>query len=428
MSELAEYLGDLCSRPVELVPDLESILQGGPSAAGPTSSIPVSGASTVPATAPPRAVSPAPAPAPAPKSEFKKLILANQIPALDPVIISAPLPPNPVIACPICNEANSTEFIYCANESCLNVIQPGSRYCYACNGLVPVMRVSARIVDINQLYPARHEVPKLPAIHPNTVNFCAYCGATIRGSLLYARWMALYAYLKGHQTQAVVLGIVAVVLTVWLATSALDGAESEAKSTSAPVASATTPLATPTLASILAAVAETTVTPIPTPAPAPTLAPVPTHIPEPTPPPTASPTATPEPTPTDTPDPTPTPTAIPTATPEPTLTPTPSSTPTRTPTLRPTPTRTPTLAPTSTPTPTPAPTATPTPVPLTTYTNQDPNAGYRIGIPPGWRDQCRRAGRQRFGLATVRPCSGSPSRNSRGISPKNDLFEEHRAS
>ena len=52
VSELAEYLGDLCSRPVELVPDLESILQGGPSAAAPTSSIPMSVASTVPATAP----------------------------------------------------------------------------------------------------------------------------------------------------------------------------------------------------------------------------------------------------------------------------------------------------------------------------------------------------------------------------------------
>ena len=136
VSELAEYLGDLCSRPVELVPDLESILQGGPSAAAPTSSIPMSVASTVPATAPPPAVSPTPTPAP--KSEFKKLILANQIPTLDPVIISAPLPTNPVIVCSQCNEANSAEFIYCANESCLNVIQPGSHYCYACNGSVPV--------------------------------------------------------------------------------------------------------------------------------------------------------------------------------------------------------------------------------------------------------------------------------------------------
>ena len=136
VGELAVYLGDLCSRPVELVPDLESILQGGPSAAAPTSSTPVSVASTVPATPPPPAVSHTPTPAP--KSEFKKLILANQIPALDPVIISPPLPMNPVIACPQCNEANSTEFIYCANESCLNVIQPGSHYCYACNGLVPV--------------------------------------------------------------------------------------------------------------------------------------------------------------------------------------------------------------------------------------------------------------------------------------------------
>ena len=83
-------------RPVELVPDLESILQGGPSAVVPTSSIPVPAASTVPATAPPPPLSPAPAP----KSEFKELILANQIPALDPVIISAPLPANPVINCP----------------------------------------------------------------------------------------------------------------------------------------------------------------------------------------------------------------------------------------------------------------------------------------------------------------------------------------
>ena len=125
-------------------------------------------------------------------------------------------------------------------------------------------------------------MPSCQQAIPNTANFCAYCGATIVDRRLYA-WMGAICLPESHQTQAVVLGIVAVVFTVWFAS---EGVGRGGESTPTPVLSASLPLPTPTLPSILEATGnDRDTSPAAVPVPTPTLTPAPPHTPEPTPPP-----------------------------------------------------------------------------------------------------------------------------------------------
>ena len=116
VAELATYLAELCYRPVEQVPDLESVLQGVPPTPMPAS----------PAV-------PMPARPPAAESEYRKLIQTGQGSAS----VSPTSVPNPVLTCPKCHRISSPELIYCAVETCAAVLHPGSRKCKACQSSVP---------------------------------------------------------------------------------------------------------------------------------------------------------------------------------------------------------------------------------------------------------------------------------------------------
>ena len=124
VAELATYLAEFCSRPVEQVPDLESILQG----------------------VPPTPI-PAPAQSPTAESEYRKLIQTGQVSASAPVI--PPPVPNQILTCPKCHRVTSPELIYCAIENCAAVLHPGSHTCQVCRSSVPVKALFCTECGVN---------------------------------------------------------------------------------------------------------------------------------------------------------------------------------------------------------------------------------------------------------------------------------------
>ena len=151
VAELSDYLAELCSLPVEQVPDLESILLHGSSThAGDRPAIgalPAPDAHT--GTPPPlvtesgyrrllqtqQASAPVPPPPPAP-------VMPDQSNAHDQLAVSPPISnPGPNVPCPKCRRTNSSEFIYCASQECLTVLLPGRQNCDACRSAIPVNAV-----------------------------------------------------------------------------------------------------------------------------------------------------------------------------------------------------------------------------------------------------------------------------------------------
>ena len=122
---LATLLEEFCSLPVDRVPDLESIFQGGQSAplpAPPPTSAPVSG------------------------SEYRMLIQTGQIDAPSLPLINAP----PLqIYCTQCGQSNSPELIYCIREGCLTILQSGRKTCNACRKSIPVNAHYCRECGVN---------------------------------------------------------------------------------------------------------------------------------------------------------------------------------------------------------------------------------------------------------------------------------------
>lgn len=108
IAELATYLADLCSQPVEQVPDLESLLQGVQPTPSPT---------------------PEPATSPTTGSDYRKLIQSGQMSAPSPVVPPTTPAPSPVLTCPKCHRVSSPELIYCAEDDCAAVLHLGSRTC-----------------------------------------------------------------------------------------------------------------------------------------------------------------------------------------------------------------------------------------------------------------------------------------------------------
>ena len=132
---LAEYLEEYCSRPLDQVPELESILR----------SVPAAPAAAPPAPpAMPAAPSPGPAPAAGGDSSYLSVLLGGQ-PTQPPAAAGQSVvaqPPaqavGPVMACPKCNLANPVDLVYCDDEGCAAVLYPGSRSCAYCGESIPV--------------------------------------------------------------------------------------------------------------------------------------------------------------------------------------------------------------------------------------------------------------------------------------------------
>ncbi len=140
VAELAGYLAECCSRPVELVPNLESILQGGRSVPPPAPVTPIAPVASPALVTPPVSVAP-PAPV-APTTSggtYRELIQAGQVDAPETTIIPNPPPPDaigPVIQCPRCKQPNPAELIYCANENCTDVLHADRKTCRRCHYLL----------------------------------------------------------------------------------------------------------------------------------------------------------------------------------------------------------------------------------------------------------------------------------------------------
>ena len=139
VAELSDYLAELCSLPVEQVPDLESILLGAPvSAPTPVPAHDARFRADAPVPPPVPIVPTSSAPPPASGSAYRNLILTGQSHTPPPAITSAPPSPAQAIQCSQCKQANSSELIYCANESCAAVIQTGGKTCNACRSFIPL--------------------------------------------------------------------------------------------------------------------------------------------------------------------------------------------------------------------------------------------------------------------------------------------------
>lgn len=115
---LAGYLEECCSRPVEQVPDLESVLSGDPAP-------------------------PTPARTPS-SSDYRSLLQTGQAAPLPPA--TAPDGPPPAaqpsapaaIPCPRCRKPNLDDLIYCDDAECVAVLHPGNRFCSQCGLGIPV--------------------------------------------------------------------------------------------------------------------------------------------------------------------------------------------------------------------------------------------------------------------------------------------------
>ena len=116
VADLATSLEEFCALPLEHVPDLESILQGGGQLA--------------PFPLPP----PAPASAQASDSEYRKLILTGQVDS--PISPSANIPPTQIF-CGRCGQSNSPDLIYCTRDQCFAVLHPGGKTCNGCREVAP---------------------------------------------------------------------------------------------------------------------------------------------------------------------------------------------------------------------------------------------------------------------------------------------------
>ena len=134
IAELATYLADLCSRPVEQVPDLETLLQGVQLTSSPV---------------------PEPAPSQTAGSDYRKLIQSGQMSAPSPVVPQMTPPPSPVLTCPKCHRVSSPELIYCAVESCAAVLHPGSQTCKVCRSSVPAKALFCTECGISLNSPAK---------------------------------------------------------------------------------------------------------------------------------------------------------------------------------------------------------------------------------------------------------------------------------
>lgn len=142
---LAGFLEECCSRPLEEVQDLESVLADAPS---------VTAASSVSAQAagagPPAPAAPVvSAPQPPTGLSYRSLLQGGQSPqpapaatANSPTPVSVAPPQStvasPVMTCPQCNLANPVELVYCDDEGCASVLYPGNRFCAYCGESIPV--------------------------------------------------------------------------------------------------------------------------------------------------------------------------------------------------------------------------------------------------------------------------------------------------
>ena len=137
VAELAAYLADLCSCPVDQVPDLESALSSFSSSPAPAST-PAMTPQPVPGTSQP----------PTAGSDYRNLIQAGKISPTTPV-------QNLVLTCPKCHLVSSPELIYCAVESCATLLHPGSQTCKGCNSLVPMEAFFCTECGVNLNAPAK---------------------------------------------------------------------------------------------------------------------------------------------------------------------------------------------------------------------------------------------------------------------------------
>ena len=137
VAELAAYLVDLCSCPVDQVPDLESALSSSSSSPAPASP-PVAAPQPVPGTSWP----------PTAGSDYRNLIQTGQISPTTPAQTLG-------LTCPKCHRVSSPELIYCAVESCATLLHPGSQTCKVCNSLVPVEAFFCTECGVNLNAPAK---------------------------------------------------------------------------------------------------------------------------------------------------------------------------------------------------------------------------------------------------------------------------------
>ena len=137
VAELAAYLADLCSRPVDQVPDLESALSSFPSSPAPASTL-AAAPQPVPGTSQP----------PTAGSDYRNLIQTGQISPTTPL-------QNLGLTCPKCHLVSSPELIYCAVESCATLLHPGSQTCKGCNSLVPMEAFFCTECGVNLNAPAK---------------------------------------------------------------------------------------------------------------------------------------------------------------------------------------------------------------------------------------------------------------------------------
>ena len=145
---LAEQLEELCSFPVDQVPDLESIL-GDYSAVAKTPQANY-GLTAQASTVSPPAASAAPTVANSSSSEYRNLIQTGQI--SPPATFVAPATPasapaaaatiagisQQAVVCRKCSRSNPSELVYCDDESCYAELHPGYRSCANCRQAVPV--------------------------------------------------------------------------------------------------------------------------------------------------------------------------------------------------------------------------------------------------------------------------------------------------
>ena len=133
VAELSTRLEEFCCGPLEVVPDLESILQGEISAISSVS---------------PRA----PDSTQATGSDYRTLLQTGQIDAPAPPIVTAP--PSQTY-CPKCGQSNPFELIYCVHPGCFTILHPGRKTCGRCSKSLPVNAAYCQECGIKLVSPAK---------------------------------------------------------------------------------------------------------------------------------------------------------------------------------------------------------------------------------------------------------------------------------
>ena len=121
---LADVLEELCDRPVDQVPDLESVLHGNLTAPLPA-----------PVVTPPPDASPADMAA---GTSYREMLQNDQSAPPAPINAPADTTPSPVLTCPGCNRTYPSDLIFCTDEGCLAVLHPGRQACGSCGSSIPL--------------------------------------------------------------------------------------------------------------------------------------------------------------------------------------------------------------------------------------------------------------------------------------------------